>query len=720
MTSPGQALRGDGATVLPVSCNRDCGGGCPLLAHVQDGRVTRIAPNPAGGPYLKGCIRGYLAAEQLYDPARLTKPLLRDGPRGSGRFREVSWDEAVRRVADGLGAVREQHGDGAVLGLGGSGSCRGAVHHTGRLRTRFLNLAGGHVCESDSYSSAAIRFTEQVVLGTTDGGVDASTVEHAGMLVLWGSNLVDCVMGCEWRARVREAKRRGVPVVVIDPRRTATARQLGTEWLPVRPGTDAALLFGLLYVLVTEGLVHEAFVAAHATGFEELRRRVLGEGDGEPGLPGGGPTTPEWAESVCGTPAARVVALAREWARRRPTMLVQGLAAQRTVGGEEASRLAIALQVATGDLGRLGGSSGGRVWDALPRARMGRIPAPGAPASSTVAVNDWPRVLLEGPAGGWPEARAVYNVGGNYVVQGPDVAQNIRAMRASEFSVCHDLFLTETARQCDVVLPVTHWLERDDIVDSWADFLLYTHKVADPPGEARHDYDIFAEIADRMGFGEAFTEGRDAAAWLERLLAASDVADADEFRRAGIAWCAERGRVGLAEFAADPVRHPLSTPSGKVELAGAACVTAGLADVPEARLLPPDRARPLRLITPESRVRIHSQLAELPAFRARDDRSLWVNPDDAAARGLDDGDSVLVESAQGRVRVQCRVTADVMPGVVSLLAGLSPEFAPDGTDLAGAANVLTSSEPTLPSRGCRMHSTWAEVRQAERRAPVAG
>ncbi len=703
-----------GAATLPVSCNRDCGGGCPLLAHVEGGRVARITHNPAGGPYLKGCIRGYLAAEQLYDPARLTKPLVRTGPRGSGQFREVSWPEAVRLVADGLAWVREKHGDGAVLGLGGSGSCRGALHHTGRLRSRFLNLAGGHVSESDSYSSAAIRFTEQVVLGTNDGGVDAGTVPHAEMLVLWGANLMDCIMGCEWRARVREAKRNGVPVVVIDPRRTATAKQLGTEWLPVRPGTDSTLLLGLLHVLVTEDLVDEAFVATHATGFDQLRARVLGEGGAAPGLPSGGPTTPEWAETVCGTPTPRIVALARAWACRRPTMLVQGLAAQRTVGGEEASRLAIALQVATGNLGRLGGSSGGRVWDALPRPRTGRMPVPDAPASTTIAVNDWARVLLEGPAGGYPEVHAVYNVGGNYVVQGADVGLNMRALQASEFSVCHDLFLTATARQCDVVLPATHWLERDDVVDSWADFLLYSHKVAEPPGEARHDYDIFAEIAERMGFGEAFTEGKGEAAWLSEFLAASDVEDADEFRRTGISLCPERGRVGLEEFAADPERHPLPTPSGKVELAGAVCAAAGLSEAPEARPQLVDRARPLRLVTPKSRVRIHSQLADLPAFRARDDRALCLNLEDAAARRISDGDAVLIDSAQGRVRCACRVTDDVMPGVVSVLAGVSPEFAADGVDEAGSANVLTCSEPTLPSRGCRLHSTWVEVE------PVAG
>jgi anaerobic dimethyl sulfoxide reductase subunit A len=132
-------------TTLPVACNRDCGGGCPLLATVQGGRVTRIADNPAGGPNLKGCVRGYQAWRQQQAPERLTTPLVRTGPRGSRQFREATWPEAIGHVADGLGAVRENHGDGAILSLGGSGSCRGALHHTGTLTARFLNLIGGHV-----------------------------------------------------------------------------------------------------------------------------------------------------------------------------------------------------------------------------------------------------------------------------------------------------------------------------------------------------------------------------------------------------------------------------------------------------------------------------------------------------------------------------------------------------------------------------------------------
>ena len=695
---------------LPVACNRDCGGGCPLLATVEDGRVARIANNPAGGPFLKGCVRGYRAFLQQQAPDRLKVPLVRTGPRGSGQFREAGWDEALGLVASRLDAVREKHGNDAVIALSGSGSPRGALHDTGALTARFLNLTGGHVEESNTYSSAADSYVEPVVLGTRKAGVDPATLQHSGMIVLWGANIVDCIMGCEWRARVRQAKGRGVPVVVIDPRRTETAKQLGTEWLPVRPGTDSALMLAVLHVLITEDLVDEAFVAAHATGWEALRRRVMGAD--------GSATTPAWAEAACGTPAARIVALARDWARRRPTALVPGLSIQRTWGGEEAVRLAIALQVATGNLGRLGGSSGGRTWGGLPEPRFEGIPVPSNPVGASVAENDWADAVLTGRAGGHPaDLRAGVNAGGNYVAQAADVHKSIRAMQALEFSVCHDLFLTATARYCDVVLPVTHWLEREDVVFTSANYLLFSHKVADVPGQARDDYDVFADLAERMGCGDTFTESKDKDAWLREFIEKSEIPDEDEFRVAGIYVAPDQERVGLSAFADEPERYPLATPSGRVELAGAACVAAGLSEVPEARILIPDDAGepgsapgdatvPLRLVTPKSRYRVHSQLDDIPWFRERDDRALSMHSRDASARGIADDKRVLVGSARGTTRCACRVTDDIMPGVVSLCEGIEPEF---GADEAGAANVLTSDAPTLPSRGATMHSTLVEV-----------
>ena len=687
---------------LPVACNRDCGGGCPLLASVEDGRVVRIGNNPAGGPFLRGCPRGFQAARQLYAEDRLTKPLLRRGPRGSGSFREVTWRDAVRTVADGLQAVRDRHGDGAILALGGSGSCRGALHNTAELAPRFLNLIGGHVGESDSYSSAAARYVQPVMLGSDKPGVDAATLQHSELIVLWGLNPMDCIMGCEWRARLRQAKKRGVPVVVIDPRRTETAKQLGTQWLPVRPGTDSALMLAVLHVLVTEGLADEPFIAAHATGFEALRRRVLGQDGGEA-------TTPAWAEEVCGTPAADIAAFAREYGRRKPAALLPGLSIQRVWGGEEGVRLAIALQVATGNLGRRGGSSGAQNWGGLPEPDVGSIPVPPHPASTTMPANDWADAVLRGRAGGCPEIHAALNVGGNYVCQGADVAKSVRAMQSLDFSVCHDLFLTATARQCDVVLPVTHWLERNDIVFTLANYMLFSHKAVEPRGGARSDYDILADVAELLGCGDAFTEGKDEDAWLRRFVRESEIADEEAFRRSGIYCGADQQRVGLAAFAADPEAHPLSTPSGKVEISGAACRAAGLSAVPEARVQAQAEALPLRLVTPKARLRVHSQLGALPWFRRRDERALWMHPHDAAARRVEDGALAQVRSAQGRVRCPVRVTADVMPGVVALTAGVEADFDGAGRDVAGAANVLTSDEPTLPSRGATLSCVAVEV-----------
>ena len=215
-------------SAIPVSCNRDCGGGCALLAYVEDGRVVRITDNPVGGPYMSGCLRGYQMPRTLYAADRLRRPLLRSGPRGSGEYREVTWDEALDVVAERLDDVRSRHGADSVLHLGGSGSCRGALHHTGRLAARFLNLYGGCTETTGSYSSSALHFILPYVFGTSQAGSDPATLQYAKLIVLWGANVVDCRFGSETYARIREARQRGVEVVVVEPRRSATVARLGT------------------------------------------------------------------------------------------------------------------------------------------------------------------------------------------------------------------------------------------------------------------------------------------------------------------------------------------------------------------------------------------------------------------------------------------------------------------------------------------------------------
>jgi anaerobic dimethyl sulfoxide reductase subunit A len=457
-------------------------------------------------------------------------------------------------------------------------------------------------------------------------------------------------------------------------------------------------------VLLDEELVDTTFVQKYSVGFDELGRHVLG-------LAGVEPRTPRWAEAVCGTPAETIVEFARLYGRTHPTALIPGLSIQRTIGGEEASRMAIALQVATGNLGVPGGSSGSPLWKNLPYPRMGAIGVPSNPIRSSVPLYCWPDAILEEKAGGNPNAiKTIYNVGGNYLVQGSDIHKNRQAFGQVEFAVCHDYVLTPTARHCDVVLPATTFLERDDIVfPDGGNYLLFSNQAVPPLYEARNDYDIFCELAARLGFGAEFSEGKNAGEWLRSFISDSDVPDYEEFRHTGIHMGSDRLRVGLSDFVTDPQDHPLNTPSGLVEVFSAAYAETGFSPIPEWRNLEMDDRHPLRLVTPHPKYRIHSQYDNIPWFKDRERQVLWIHPQDATERGIESEHSICVTSPEGRTRVEARVTENIMPGVVSLVQGAWPSFEADGTDTSGAVNVLTSTVPTWPSGGSRTHSVRVQI-----------
>lgn len=692
---------------LPVSCNKDCGGGCPLLAEVADGRLLRIRDNPLRSAHMKGCVRGYQMVRTVYHPKRLHSPLVRSGPRGSGRFREVGWDEALRLVSNRLRQIGDTWGPRAVVRLGGSGSCRGALHNTSLLTKRFLSQVGGYTETAGSYSSGAESFVAPYLFGPAyvrRSGIDPATLKHSRLIVLWGANIVDTRFGCELAGRIREQKRRGVPVIAIDPRRSRTAKRLSDRWIPVRPGTDTALMAAVLYVLIAEDLVDKRFIRETSVGFDALARYIRGEDDGVP-------KTPAWAEIICGTPQSTIGELARLCGTRKPAALIPGLSIQRTIGGEEAIRMAVALQVATGNVGIPGGSSGSNAWGRLPQPRCARLPVPSLPQPAEVPVCNWPDAILEGSAGGYPtEIKAIYNVGGNFISTGADVQKNIRAFESVELAVCHDYFLTTTARYSDVVLPVTTFLERGDIVFPESNHLLYSHKIIDPVGRARNDYDIFCDLADRLGFAQEFSAGRSAEQWLDHFLEGSEIADVEEFRRTGIYTGADQERCGLSSFVTAADDHPLDTPSGKIEVASKSYGDLGFSSFPTWRGFQPTVRHPLYLITPHARYRINSQYANDAWFVERERQRLWMNPRDAVARGIKENSDVEMESLQGVLRIQVRITEDIMPGVVCLLAGMWPQIGENGMDTAGAANVLSSTVPTVPSKSSRTHSVAVQVR----------
>ena len=395
-------------------------------------------------------------------------------------------------------------------------------------------------------------------------------------------------------------------------------------------------------------------------------------------------------------------------------MLFPGYSIQRVYAGEESYRLSVALQVATGSFGVRGGSTGS-MNNSLPRPRVGKIDVLPGPELAHVPTLRWPDAILEGRAGGYPsDIHAIYNCGGNLLNQGSDIRKNMNAFGKVEFSVCHEMFLTPTARWCDVVLPVASPLEQEDIGLPWAgNYLLYKPQAATRRGQVRSDYEIFCDLAERLGFGEAFSEGRSEAEWIQHFIEQSEIPDHDAFRRTGLYLAPEQARVGLADFASDPAAHPLDTPSGKVEIASQRYADdTGLPAYPTWQPPPKDPRYPLCLLTPKLAHMTHSQGSNIPAIRAAFAHGLEMHPGDAAQRAISDGETIRVYNDNGAVQVAALLSEDIMPGVVSLPEGIWVDLDENDVDQAGSANILTSTTGTVASKAAIMHGVGVEVRPA--------
>lgn len=690
---------------LPTFCGKDCGGdACPLLATVENGRVTRVVNNPAGGKYLKGCTRGFDLPLETYAPDRILHPLIRVGARGSGQFRRASWDEALDFTAQKLDAIRTRYGPTAVLNASSAGSL-GALHATWALLARFLSLYGGYTDLTGGYSNAAACFVLPYLLGGdwTRSGFDASTMQYAEMIILWGANLLETRLGVDVPQRLVEARKRGAQIVVIDPRRTATVKHAASWWLPCKPGTDAALMLAVLYVLLTENLADRAFIQSHSSGFDQLEAYILGQDSV--------PRSPHWAEAICGIPADEIMRFARAYAAAKPAMLFPGYSIQRVFAGEEPYRLSIALQIATGNFGVRGGSTGS-MNTLLPPIKVGQLAVPPCGEIPEVRSTSWPDAVLEGGAGGYPsDIHAIYIMGSNLLNQGAELHKSIAAFEKVDFVVSHELFMTPSARWSDVIFPAASALEVEDIGIPWQGyFLAYKPQVVPPLGEARSDYEALCDLADRMGFGQEFSQGRTASEWIDQFILDSEIPNPEEFRRTGIYYPPDPERPGLAEFSANPIRHPLDTPSGKVEIASQRYQQeTGFSAIPTWQDPLQDERYPLLLITPKSPYRTHSQGSSIAEIRQRKEHTLEIHPQDAARRGISQGQRVYLVNDQGRSQVIAEITEDLTPGVVSLLEGIWVDLDDQGIDQAGSANMITSTAGTQPGRAPIMHAIHVEV-----------
>ena len=679
-----------------TGCPGDCGGSCPLLAYVEEGRVVRLSPEEWSDeeerPQLRPCAFGLAQAQRTQHPDRLLHPLKRIGARGEGAFRRISWDEALDEVSGEMLRIKEQYGPRAVMAMGGSGNNQGVLRTASILTRRFLNAFGGHVATRGSISNQATVFASRHSFGMTLPPPGRESLLRSKLVIMWGVNPSDSIQGTDMSWYLAQAKEAGTRFVFVDPRLANSAAALADEWIPIRPGTDTAMLVAMAHVLIREELCDLDFLARCTYGYDAYRDYCRGTGDGVP-------KTPEWAERICGVPAEQIAELARAYVTEKPANLWPGYAPGRTAYGEQFTHACIALAAMSGNVGISGGGAGCYAGPNA-RAELGVAtvdPLPNPVAKSVVGWR-WADALLDGEDEGRPsEIKMVLSVAGNRLNQCGDIHKGIRALNRAEYVVVLDQFLTPTARYADLVLPVTTQFEQEDVQLSQGKhpYLFHSGKVMEPLGEARTDLEILRELARRMGL-DTFAPDADGV-WLSRLMQGASV-DLPTIRERGVYWAPEPEEEPLWDFCRDPLAHPLPTPSGKIEIYSQ---TLAKLDLPQT--LPPiptyvdsweglehplSRRFPLLLVTWHSGRRTHSMGANVPLLRELEPHTVWLNAQDAEQRGITDGEMVEVFNELGATRLQAKVTKRLMPGVVGIYQGTWFELGRDGRDRAGSVNIL--------------------------------
>ena len=703
-----------GEEVVTSTCAHNCGGRCVVNAHVKDGQIVRISTDPRRWtpemPPLTACVRGFGAAERINHPDRLRYPLRRVGPKGSGAYERISWVEALDEVAAQMLRIRDTYGPAAILDCSRTGST--AVIHNRAVVQRLLHLFGG--CTelwsnlSNEAEVFALRHTYGSKVDCKFAGREPSDYVNSRLMILWGWSPADGTFGTNSPQYIHWAREQGVRMVTVDPRATRTSVKMADEHVPIRPGTDAAMLIAMAQVIVSEGLHDQAFLDRLALGFDEAhlpegappgssyRSYLLGLSDGVV-------KTPEWAAPLTGVPAETIRRLAREFATMKPAALHCGYAPGRTAYGEQFHRAAYALCAITGNVGIPGGNSGcsgGAQFHGIKRQG-----APPNPVNARVASTLLADLLVRGRSGGYPaDIKMVYSACGDLANQCPNVNKITAGLEGLEFMVAHDHFLTPTARHADIVLPATTFWERNDIHTPWSGaghYAIFMRQAIKPMYECRNDVDICADLARRLGLHGY--KRPDDIEWLREVCAGTDIDDFDAFREHGLARLpAPEEAVAFAREVRDPARHPFSTPSGKIEIYSTSIAANpdpyGLGRVPAIPTwIPPhegDPRHPLELISPKSRARTHSTHDNQEILARADMQDVWIHPEDAAARGIEHGQPVRVFNQRGATILPARVTDRIARGVVSIKEGAWFTPAASGEDTRGCANVLTEDSAT--------------------------
>ncbi len=748
---PAPAIALEEPRVILSGGGNNCGGKCVIRPTVQEGCILKIESDlSSNDPQIRACVRGRGYRKTFLAPERLRYPMKRVGERGSGKFRRISWQQAADEISEQWSRIRDAYGPGSRYvnyATGITGVMRPTV-----LAKRLLAADGGYLESYGSYSAACASYIAPYIFGDVFFGNSPADILNTNLVIFWGDNSTETIFGSERNYYLSKLKEKKIRIIAIDPRLSQTAIAYADEWIPVRPSSDAALADAMAYTIFSEGLQDQNYMDKYCIGFDEdhmpegvgpdesYRSYLFGRQDGIE-------RTPEWAEPLTGIPAEKIRSLAREFAAAKPACIISGYGIQRTGNGEQAVKGIATLAAMTGNIGIPGGNAGGC---GMTREHAGpalAMPPIANPYKGAISIFLWTKAIEHGAemtarndrVHGMDQlsanVRMILNLAGNTLInQHSNIADTMRILKDDskcQLIVCSDIFMTPSARWGDYVLPGTSVFETDNMNAPWrgGNYLLRNNKVIEPLFGSRFEWEWLKAVAENLGLYDTFTAGHpEADYWLRATYDAlrkkePELPDYDTFSALG-GWQYKEPKTYIAfeEQIRDPEHHPFRTPSGKIEVFSKTLYDMHLEDVPAVTRYiscpegpddPLQKEFPLQLIGWHTRRRTHSMHDNNEWQDEVEKPGLWIHPQDAAARGIADGDEVRVYNKRGTVIIPAVVTARIMRGVVAMSQG--GWYTPDekGIDRRGSINVLTSSAyPTPLAKGNPQHTNLVEVAKA--------
>jgi anaerobic selenocysteine-containing dehydrogenase len=665
-----------GTKTVKTSCLRDCFGGCSLIAHIKDGKIVKIE----GGKENKAtdgliCAKGRAFKDYVYSPNRVPYPMIRDGKRGEGKFKRVSWDFAIETIGEKLKEVKAKYGPLSLMYYG-SGGCLGMLSEY--YKGFFSQFGGytakkGNLCYSAGIEALKLTYGEEKHNAPWD-------VENAGLIILWGKNPANT--NIQEMRYINNAISKGSKLITIDPIKTASTSKSHLHISP-NPGTDLALALCIMNVLIERESLDYDFVQNYTYGFEKLKEHVKDY-------------TVSKASNICGLKEEEIISLIKLIEKHKPMTIICGMGLQRYKNGGQTVRVISMIPALTGDIGKKGAGFrfANHQWD--------RLHWPFVPKDGYTLRTDYPASRLADAIEEYnnPPISMLWVERANPLVMNPDVNKLKEAFNKLDFIVVVEQFMTDTAKHADIVLPAQSFFEYTDIFTGyWTPYISCCQKAIEPYGEAKNESQIYRMLGKYMGYDMSYLPEYNEET-LNIILKKSGInIDIEELKE-------NPYMESTAEIAYED--KAFKTPSGKIELYCEAVIEKwGEDPMPTFKGVEKgNKDFTLRFLSTHARERLHSQFADIESLSSCE-ALLYINPKNAAERGIINGDKVEIFNSKGKIYAKAFVDDRIKYGVVNVYEGLSEHT-------GASVNMLTQQGVSDIGWGATFYECFVEVNLIKR------